>query len=214
MGKCGWCWSILGYGDFTAQHLKIWKQFRRILFFLGRGRQMIWVDLCVCVRVFFLGVDIYVYIIYIYLELVCPLFLGLQPSRRRPKLQSKQVSFSFYLYIKNRDQNRFSLCQIPHQKSVIQKKQQSHLWKGNEETIFPPPSKGVRLEKKTRLQRYLGNKGCVMVPRSPVILLWSFFLGGGKGNMKVGWIKRMFFFWPICPKIRTKTCNLPSLGDA
>ena len=36
--------------------------------------------------------------IYIYLEPVCPLFWGVQPSKRRPKLQSKQGSFGFQVY--------------------------------------------------------------------------------------------------------------------
>ena len=41
-------------------------------------------------RYIYMYVNIYIYIVFTYLEPVCPLFWGLNPPKRRPKLQSKQ----------------------------------------------------------------------------------------------------------------------------
>ena len=57
MGKCRWCWSILGYGDFTTQHL---KKKMSLFFWGGADRQSGW-SLLIC-GVFFLGLDVYIYI--------------------------------------------------------------------------------------------------------------------------------------------------------
>lgn len=53
MGKCRWCWSILGYGDFTTQHLK-----KKCFFFLGGGKTYRLDDLCWFVEFFFCGLDV------------------------------------------------------------------------------------------------------------------------------------------------------------
>ena len=220
MGKCRWCWSILGYGDFTTQHLKKKTCF---IFFLGEDRQTGW-SLLIC-GVFFCGLDVWIYIyicidtythiLYIFAWKLFVLYFvePFNPAFRRPKLEGQNRG-------QNRGQNKTHFWKIIDTGGDMWWTSQelkpflvvsTHRTGPHPEQPLPISCKGNPFIVGARGIAWGVLQGCVVSFLDSLFRVLFFFCGfGGAGQVdylpwKFSWMKRMFFLfgvfvWEMRPK--------------